>query len=192
MGARINYTKGQTVGDHGLVFLEEIEPYITPKGQKVRKAKFKCYCGEEFEQQIQHVKTGHAKSCGCYRSELGAERLRSLPKGGEHCPSWKGGVQSHYLYGTWQGMKRRCLIKDSHNYRHYGGRGITIHEPWIDDSKAFLDWIDDNLGERPDGFTLDRIDNDGNYEPGNLRWADQSTQVKNRRPTRSRHFGFNE
>lgn len=179
MPARINYTKGQTVGDHGLVYLEDIEPHVDPRGKNERRARFKCSCGEEFGQVVKDVKSGKTKSCGCRRSKVRAEMNRE--RLGEDNPAWKGGVKYHYLYATWKGMKQRCLNKTSVSYCNYGGRGITIHEPWINESAAFIEWIEENLGPRPDGYSMDRIGNDGNYEPGNLRWADHSTQMKNRR-----------
>jgi len=81
---------------------------------------------------------------------------------------------------VWSDMKDRCLNPSYHHYHRYGGRGITIHEPWINDSQAFIDWVRTNLGDRPEGMSLDRIDNDGNYEPGNLRWATKRQQSANR------------
>jgi hypothetical protein len=100
------------------------------------------------------------------------------------------------LYGTWNQMIDRCRNPNGRNYAAYGGRGISVYEPWtVTDGKssgfrAFRQWLEDNLGPRPEGrtprgfpaWTLDRIDVNGNYEPGNLRWADWSTQLKNRRP----------
>ncbi len=85
------------------------------------------------------------------------------------------------VYGTWQGMKGRCLNPTDRQYRNYGGRGISVHSDWRDDFPAFRDWVEANLGKRPEGYSLDRIDNDGNYEPGNLRWASARTQAGNRR-----------
>lgn len=89
--------------------------------------------------------------------------------------------RQHYLYVTWQGMRKRCLNPNNKDFHRYGGRGVLIYEPWRTDLQAFASWIDANLGQRPDGMTLDRIDNDGNYEPGNLRWADAVTQRANQR-----------
>jgi hypothetical protein len=80
-------------------------------------------------------------------------------------------------YNSWQSMKKRCLNPKAKSYANYGGRGITIHQEWIDSFHAFLR----DMGERPEGTTLDRIKNDGNYEPGNCRWATSSQQNRNQR-----------
>lgn len=88
-------------------------------------------------------------------------------------------VSKHYLYNTWVSIKQRCFNKKCDDYLRYGATGITMYSLWIDDSKSFLEWIDKNLGMRPDGYSIDRIDPWGNYEPGNLRWADRKTQRMN-------------
>ena len=82
-------------------------------------------------------------------------------------------------------MKTRCLVRSSKSFHNYGGRGIQIYPEWAaygTGFAAFRDWIEANLGLKPEGHSLDRIDNDGNYEPGNLRWASREEQSKNRRP----------
>ena len=178
VNGRIVYNEGQFLGDNGLIFLEEIEPHVQPSGGKKRKAKFLCTCGEVFEAHISNVKRGGTVSCGCVKTD----RIRDLGKSlaGDQSNNWRGGVSSHYLYWTWHGMMQRCYYQSHKRYEYYGGRGIKVCPQW-QDSKVFLEFCDTVLGERPDGYSLDRIDNDGDYEPGNVRWADQSTQLKNRR-----------
>ena len=80
-------------------------------------------------------------------------------------------------YSSWQSMRDRCTNPNAPNYKHYGGKGITVCEEWMTSFEAFYS----HIGERPVGYTLDRIDPSGNYEPGNVRWADSKEQSRNRR-----------
>lgn len=121
----------------------------------------RCGCGKEFSAVAAQVKSGKTSSCGCLRS-------RGNPK---------HGLRSHVLYSTWCNMKARCDNPKHPQYADYGGRGISYCSEWAE-FPAFLA----DVGERPfDGASLDRIDNDGNYEPSNVRWADRRTQRVNSR-----------
>ena len=88
-------------------------------------------------------------------------------------------AKEHYLSKLYRGIKSRCYNPRNRSYHRYGRRGIKMYQEWLDDRQSFIDWINENLGERPPNHSLDRKDNDGNYEPGNLRWASASEQRQN-------------
>jgi hypothetical protein len=89
----------------------------------------------------------------------------------------------HPLYRTYAGMMARCYNQRHIAYFRYGGRGIGVFEPWRKDIRAFIEYMEDSIGPKPSRkHTLDRIDNDGDYEPGNIQWSDYSQQATNRRP----------
>jgi hypothetical protein len=98
-----------------------------------------------------------------------------LGRGG---PQRTHGLSKHPLYGCWAAMMSRCCSQANRSYHRYGGRGVTVCLEW-QDRLAFIEWIEANLGPRPAGKSLDRIDNDGNYEPGNVRWATVRQQSDN-------------
>lgn len=89
----------------------------------------------------------------------------------------------HYLRKMWRLIKFRTQNVKSNSYKNYGGRGIKMHGPWIDDFEAFQTYITETLGERPEEHSIDRIDNEKGYEPGNLRWGSVEVQGQNRRTT---------
>jgi hypothetical protein len=92
----------------------------------------------------------------------------------------KHGKSFHPLYRTWQGMMARCYNQAHRGFKNYGGRGITVCESWHDVG-AFIGWVEHNLGPRPDGCTMDRINNEQGYKPGNVQWATRRTQAANQR-----------
>ena len=127
-----------------------------------------CDCGSQFTSSWDSIRVGHTLSCGCLHKELTSRR------------STTHGLTNHPLYSTWKGMKTRCLNANSQDYQHYGGRGITICQQWAESFECFLA----DMGPRPDGFTVERLDNNGPYDPDNCIWASRSTQMFNTRHSR--------
>lgn len=130
-----------------------------------------CVCGRTCVVDISHLKSGNTKSCGCLMHEWSTSGKAPLKHGGA-----KGGHTVEY--NAWAKMRQRCYNPKDHKYPNYGGRGITVCERWNSDFAAFLA----DMGPRPSPtHSINRINNDGNYEPSNCNWATPKEQSNNRR-----------
>lgn len=123
----------------------------------------RCVCGAEKVVREEHLK--RLKSCGCKRRELIGNATR------HH------GMSHTRTHICWSGIIQRCGDANSKSYPNYGGRGIKVDPRWL----KFENFLAD-MGEKPEGLSIERVDNDGPYAPWNCIWADHSTQMKNRRP----------
>lgn len=150
----------------GMVYGQLVAVERVQHGTGHTKWLFRCSCGTAKECRLSHVKAGRTTSCGCAQHRLVVERFTTH------------GLSNSPTYRSWQAMRNRCYNQKHRQYKDYGGRGIKVCERWRGSFSAFLK----DMGPRTDrSLTLDRINNDGNYEPGNCRWATRSEQRRNSR-----------
>jgi len=125
----------------------------------------KCKCGKTTIVKGNSLKTGNTQSCGCLQVEKAT----------------KHNLSHHPLYGVWVNIIQRTTNPNDKEYKNYGARKIKIYDPWLKDPTGFIKYCERLPNWNIKGYSIDRINNHGNYEPGNIRFADNSTQMKNRR-----------
>lgn len=131
----------------------------------------KCDCGGSTIATTHDLRRGHTKSCGCYQRERTGDSARAH------------GMRHTKVYHTWLDIKNRCHNHRNKSYKNYGGRGIAVCDEWRNSFIPFYQYVSalPHFGEN--GYSIDRINNDGNYEPGNVRWATIRTQSLNKKTT---------
>ena len=132
---------------------------------------YECqYCGNPWEVITTRVNKGQSKSCGCVNFRI------------------THGLTHHPLYGTWASMVKRCTKPKAWDYKHYGARGITVCEEWLDVTN-FISWAEETHPNKA-GYTLDRRNNELGYSPDNCHWVDMKTQALNKRIGKNNTSGY--
>lgn len=155
----------------GRLLVQSINPVIRqePNGRRVRSWNCLCECGADLSVLGGNLRTGNTISCGCFRKEVTSSTY--LKHGNS-----AGGPNPTPEYEVWKGMLARCSNPSHKSFHRYGGRGIRVCDEWASSFDAFLAY----MGCRPSPeLTVERIENDGNYEPGNVKWATRKEQRAN-------------
>lgn len=157
---RKRYLLGHKWGE--ITYIGELPDKVYDNGVRSRMGEFRCYCGNEFSTNLGSVVRGLTRSCGCI-------------------PTKWNGLSKLRIFRHWAHMMTRCYNPNHSDYYRYGGRGIIVYEEWRNSPQLYIDYISTLEDFGRDGYnSIDRINNDGNYEPGNIQWATQSMQVNNR------------
>lgn len=144
------------------------------RGTRTERARWLCVCdcGNEKDIPANSLTSGRSNSCGCLSAEITSKRCRTH------------GMGKTTIYRSWASMRSRCLNANNSDYKCYGGRGIKVCARW----SSFENFRKD-MGDKPAGTEIDRIDNNGNYEPGNCRWVSHKENSRNTRKCRYVTFG---
>ncbi len=167
------HLEGQRYGK--LVVLKEAEPIYSKTGKMIRRWECQCDCGNITVVRHGDLRSGRTVSCGCYNYEK-----ESVLK--------THGYSRTKLYDVYIKMKSRCNNPDDKNYADYGGRGIKVCKEWNESPKSFIEWALNNGYKEK--LSIDRINVNGNYEPGNCRWTDSETQCLNQRIRKDNKTGY--
>ena len=141
---------------------------VRQEGRRVRLV-CRCACGVECEARANQLRSGDKKSCGCLKRSVLGDATRTHGRANSRVTGYK-----NRTYGIWQAMHDRCSNANRKDFKYYGGKGIRVCKRW----EKFENFLAD-MGEAPDGLTLDRLNSDKNYQPSNCRWATRAQQTYN-------------
>lgn len=173
-------SKDETGKTYGRWRVIEMSAERSPRGLTLWVCE--CACGVRKPISGARLRGGGSQSCGCLQKELVAERIRLQTTTHGHTKGQSSGSGFTPEYSAWLGMKRRCGNENLPEYKNYGARNILVCEEWMDSFEAFFA----HIGPRPSSkHSIDRVDNERGYEPGNVRWTTQAVQMRN---TRRNHW----